>query len=146
MKTNFKIGDKVKIIDDGHVFSTYEEMAERMNLTKWKRNPNFNSQGCNGKTGVIVSIQTHFSDNNILAGVDLGEEEIIIRVIGLELFNDTPEKWCIEITEENIDILLPWWKENVVGCKCSSPEIGYTLLSEHPNDPSMYYCNGVNDF
>ena len=144
MKTNFKIGDKVKIIDDGHVFSTYEEMAEKMNLTKWKSN--FSRHNCNDKTGVIVSIQTHFSDNTILAGVDLGEEEIIIRVEGLELLNDTPEKWCIEITRENKHILYPWWKENAIDWGWSSPEIGYTLLSIHPDDPSMYYCSDVNNF
>lgn len=86
MKTNFKIGDKVTITDGGCIYTTYEEMAERMNLTKWKRNPNFNSDSCNGNTGVIVSIQTCTYHDNILAGVDLGEEEIIINFIGLEQF------------------------------------------------------------
>lgn len=146
MKTNFKIGDKVKITDSGYIYTTYEEMAEKMNLTKWKRNPNYNSQVCNGKTGVIVSIETCTHHNNILAGVDLGEEEIIIDVIGLELLNDIPEKWCIEMTKENKHILYPWWKENAIGWSGCRIHEGYTLLSTHPNDPSMYYCSSVNDF
>ena len=146
MKTNFKIGDKVKITDGGCIYTTYEEMAEKMNLKKWKRNPNFNSFICNGKTGVIVSIQTCTHHDNILAGVDLGEEDIIINLTGLELLNDIPEKWCIEMTRENKHILYPWWKENAIhwsGCRILE---GYTLLSIHPADPSMYYCANANDF
>lgn len=146
MKTNFKIGDKVKITDGGCIYTTYEEMAEKMNLKKWERNPNFNCYICNGKTGVIVSIQTCTHHDNILAGVDLGEEEIIINLTGLELLNDIPEKWCIEMTKENKHILYPWWKENAIdweGCRILE---GYTLLSIHPDDPSMYYCNNVHDF
>lgn len=148
MKTNFKIGDKVKITDGGCIYTTYEEMAEKMNLKKWKRNPNFSSYNCNGKTGVIVSIQTCSHHDNILAGVDLGEEEIIINLTGLELLNDIPEKWCIEMTKENKHILYPWWKENAIhwgGCPILE---GYTLLSIHPDsyDFSMYYCSSVNDF
>ena len=146
MKTNFKIGDKVKITDGGCIYTTYEEMAEKMNLKKWERNPEYNCYNCNGKTGVIVSIQTCTHHDNILAGVDLGEEEIIINLIGLELLNDIPEKWCIEMTKENKHILYPWWKENAIdwiGCRILE---GYTLLSIHPNDPSMYYCTSANDF
>ena len=104
MKTNFKIGDKVTITDGGRIYTTYEEMAEKMNLKKWERNPNFNSKSCNGKTGIIVSIQTHFSDNNILAGVDLGEEEIIINVIGLEQFKTLLKTPTIMDTTKTIQI------------------------------------------
>jgi hypothetical protein len=146
METNFKIGDKVTITDGGCIYTTYEEMAEKMNLKKWERNPNFSSYSCNGKTGVIVSIQTCTHHGNILAGVDLGEEEIIINLTGLELLNDIPDKWCIEMTKENKDILYPWWKENAIrwnGCPILE---GYTLLSTHPGDSSMYYCNDLDGF
>lgn len=146
MKTNFKIGDKVKITNDVSIYTSYEEMAEKMNLTKWKRNPNFNCKSCNDNTGVIVSIQTCTYNNSILAGVDLGEKEIIIDLTGLELLNDIPEKWCIEMTKDNKDILYPWWNENAIhwnGCRILE---GYTLLSTHPCDSSMYYCSNVNDF
>lgn len=146
METNFKIGDKVKITNGGCIYTTYEEMAEKMNLTKWERNPNFSSYSCNGKIGVIVSIQKCIHHDNILAGVDLGEYEIIINLEGLELLNDIPEKWCIEMTKENKDILYPWWKENAVGWNGCPIGEGYTLLSTHPSDSSMYYCNYLDSF
>jgi hypothetical protein len=146
MKTNFKIGDKVKITNGGCIYTTYEEMAEKMNLKKWERNPNFSSYSCNGKTGVIVSIQTCTYHDNILAGVDLGENEIIINLTGLELIIDIPKKWCIQMTKENKDILYPWWKENIVGWNGCPILEGYTLLSTHPGDSSMYYCNDLNGF
>jgi hypothetical protein len=148
METKLKIGDRVKITDGGCIYTTYEEMAEKMNLKKWERNPNFSSYSCNGKTGVIVSIQTCTHHGNILAGVDLGENEIIINLTGLELINDIPKKWCIQMTKENKDILYPWWKKNAIrwsGCPIGE---GYTLLSIHPDpyDPSMYYCNDLDGF
>ena len=146
METKLKIGDKVKITNGGCIYTTYEEMAEKMNLTKWERNPNFSSYSCNGKTGVIVSIQKCIHHDNILAGVDLGEYEIIINLEGLELLSDIPEKWCIQMTKENKDILYPWWKENIVGWNGCPILEGYTLLSTHPGDSSMYYCNDLDGF
>lgn len=146
METKLKIGDRVKITDGGCIYTTYEEMAEKMNLTKWERNPNFSSYSCNGKIGVIVSIQKCIHHDNILAGVDLGECEIIINIDGLELLSDIPEKWCIQMTKENKDILYPWWKENIVGWNGCPIIEGYTLLSTHPYDSSMYYCNDLDGF
>jgi hypothetical protein len=142
METKLKIGDKVRITDDGSIYSTYEEMADIMGLTKWK-----SSYGVNGMTGVIVSIKEHTTHyNKILVGVDLGECEIIINLKGLELLNDIPDKWCIEMTEENKDILYPWWKENIVGWNGCPISEGYTLLSTHPSDSSMYFCNDLAGF
>jgi hypothetical protein len=146
METKLKIGDSVKITDGGCIYTTYEEMAEKLNLTKWERNPNFSSYSCNGKIGVIVSIQKCIQNDNILAGVDLGENEIIINVIALELLSDIPKKWCIQMTKENKDILYPWWKENIVGWNGCPILEGYTLLSTHPGDSSMYYCNDLDGF
>jgi hypothetical protein len=141
METNFKIGDKVRIINEGIIYINYDEMANLMGLTKWM--PRY---GANIMTGVIVSIKKHPNSDEMLAGVDLGKKEIIIDLNGLELLNDIPEKWCIEITKENIDILLSWWKKNTIGWEGSLPEIECTLLSEHPTDKSKYYYNHVNGF
>jgi hypothetical protein len=140
--TKLKIGDRVKITDDGSIYNTYEKMAGIMGLTKWM--PDY---GTNCMTGVIVSIKEHTNHyNNILAGVDLGEYEIIINLEGLELLIDIPEKWCIQMTKENKDILYPWWKENIVGWNGCPILEGYTLLSTHPSDYSMYFCNDLISF
>jgi hypothetical protein len=142
METKLKIGDRVKITDSGRIYSTYEEMANLMGLTKWM--PSYGAT--NDMTGVIVSIKNHISCGNVLAGVDLGDHEIIIDLEGLELLIDIPEKWCIQMTKENKDILYPWWKENIVGWNGCPILEGYTLLSTHPGDSSMYYCNDLDGF
>jgi len=141
METKLKIGDRVRITNDGSIYSTYEEMAGIMGLSKWK-----SCGAANGMTGVIVSIKEHTGCDNILAGVDLGECEIIINLKALELLNDIPKKWCIQMTEENKDILYPWWKENIVGWNGCPIHEGYTLLSTHPSDSSMYFCNDLDGF
>jgi hypothetical protein len=56
------------------------------------------------------------------------------------------EKWCIEITEDNEDILIPWWKETNPKSEFGKPMAGYVLLSEHPTDTSMYWCGDVKYF
>jgi len=140
METKLKIGDRIKITDSGDIYSTYEEMAG-MGLTKWR--PDY---GENGMTGVIVSIKEHTGCDKVLVGVDLGECEIIIGLEALELLIDIPEKWCIQMTKENKDILYPWWKENIVGWNACPIVEGYTLLSTHPNDSSMYWCNDLISF
>jgi len=141
METKLKIGDKVKITNGGNIYSTYEEMVDIMGLTKW-----MNNYGENDMTGVIVSIKNHTEFHAILAGVDLGNHEIIINIEGLELISDIPKKWAIEMTKENYDILYPWWKENIVGWNHCPISKGCTLLSTHPSDSSMYWCNDLDDF
>jgi hypothetical protein len=141
METKLKIGDKVRITDSGRMYSAYEEMAGIMGLTKWR--PDY---GANDMTGVIVSIKKHTTFDKILAGVDLGYHEIIINLEALELLIDIPEKWCIQMTKENYDILYPWWKENIVGWNDCPILEGYTLLSKHPNDSSMYWCKDLISF
>jgi len=139
--TKLKIGNRVRITDDGDIYCTYGEMADIMGLTKWK-----SCYGENDMTGVIVSIKKHHNSDGMLAGVDLGNHEIIINLEGLELLSDIPEKWCIQMTKENYDILYPWWKENIVGWNDGPILEGYTLLSKHPSDSSMYFCNDLISF
>jgi hypothetical protein len=141
METKLKIGDRVKITDSGRIYTAYEKMAGIMGLTKWMP-----SYGANNMTGVIVSIKNNTGCDRILAGVDLGDHEIIINLEGLELLSDIPEKWCIQMTKENYDILYPWWKENSVDWNACPIVKGYTLLSKHPSDSSMYFCDDLHTF
>jgi hypothetical protein len=144
METKLKIGDKVRITDDRYIYTSYHEMSGIMGLTRWKSSY---YRAANGMTGVIVSIKEDTDGfSKMLAGVDLGECEIIINLKGLELLNDIPKKWAIEMTEENKDILYPWWKENIVGWNGCPIHEGYTLLSTHPSDSSMYYCTDLDNF
>ena len=56
------------------------------------------------------------------------------------------EKWCIEITEDNEDILIPWWKETNPKSEFGRPLVGNVLLSKHPTDTSMYWSGDIKHF
>jgi len=52
-----------------------------------------------------------------------------------------PEHWCIEATKENFSELKAWWEENAD--TDFDFQVGYTLMSEHPHDPSKYYAGYI---
>jgi hypothetical protein len=54
-----------------------------------------------------------------------------------------PKHWCIEATNENFSELYAWWKENA--CTNYDFQVGYTLMSEHPDDESKYYGGDAED-
>jgi hypothetical protein len=66
-KNKFKIGDKVKVTNVGGVFSTYQEMAETMNLKNW----NENERPKNNSIAFIVNVQKHPSFNEtVIYGIE----------------------------------------------------------------------------
>ena len=56
------------------------------------------------------------------------------------------DKWVIEITRENEDILVPWWKKTNPNSVFAEPIVSFTLLSEHPTDNSNYWCGDIKTF
>lgn len=75
-----QIGDKVKIIDRGHIYFIYKEMAELMNATKWK-----GDYEPSKKEGIVKCIKPHIRQDNLLVLVDTGKEEIIVDIKGLKV-------------------------------------------------------------
>ncbi len=66
-KSKFKIGDKVKVTNVGGVFSTYQEMAETMDLKNW----NENERPKNNSIAFIVNVQQHPSFNEtVIYGIE----------------------------------------------------------------------------
>jgi hypothetical protein len=66
-KNKFKIGDKVKVTNVGGVFSTYQEMAETMDLKNW----NENERPKNNSIAFIVNVQQHPSFNKtVIYGIE----------------------------------------------------------------------------
>jgi hypothetical protein len=60
-----------------------------------------------------------------------------------------PEHWCIEATEENFKELYAWWRNNAAE-HYTHFQVGYALMSDHPDDESKYYggsiANCLNDY
>jgi hypothetical protein len=66
-ESKFKIGDKVKVTNVGGVFSTYQEMAEIMDLKNW----NENERPKNNSIAYIVNVQQHPSFNEtVIYGIE----------------------------------------------------------------------------
>jgi hypothetical protein len=59
-----------------------------------------------------------------------------------EITNPHPEHWCIEATEENFKELYAWWRNNVAE-PYTHFQVGYTLMSDHPDDESKYYGGSI---
>jgi hypothetical protein len=59
-----------------------------------------------------------------------------------EITNPHPEYWCIEANEENFKELYAWWRNNAHE-RYTHFQVGYTLVSDHPNDESKYYGGSI---
>lgn len=99
---NFKIGDFVKVINTGHIYSADNEMAEKMNLKYWE----YYLPVKNGEKGKIVAIKKHEYENLNLLGIRLENNnyninEIIISEFGVALIK---KKLIINIPDHCFEI------------------------------------------
>jgi len=93
---DFKIGDKVKCINQGCGYSEYKEKVEELGLTKWKQ-----TSMSDGEIGIIVAIKDAF------CGVRVGEQDYLMSSSGLELIQASNYKPKIPTH------LVIWDTENV---------------------------------
>ena len=106
---DFKVGDRVKIVDDGRVSPYADERAKDLKLTKYKKGygkwPYAGKSGDgvgNGKEGVILSIGSPYYRKRKIAGVEIDNEnvQIVIEVEGLELVKRASEKPLVEPVQD----------------------------------------------
>jgi hypothetical protein len=75
------------------------------------------------------------------------DEQTFLEYCGIESFV-LPEKWCVEITESNREVLLNWVRKqpnyNNYGEHCFYP--GNTAVSKHPFDDTYLYVYSPSDF
>lgn len=85
----FKLGQKVKIMDVGKHYSTYDEWAKKVGATYYKdHNP------CReGEQGEIVALSTHsITNKTMLALVRIDKRDIIIDIEGIESIEDSSQQ------------------------------------------------------
>jgi hypothetical protein len=96
-----------------------------------------------------ILLSEHPTDSSYYWGSS--EEEFTLRhpsyqEITLEQFRQItkphPEHWCIEATEENIEELHAWWRNNAAR-HYTRFWVGHTLMSCHPHDESKYYGGSI---
>ncbi len=89
-----KIGDKVRVVNSGSVFSTYQEMADVMGLSKFRNAQDFNTAGLvYGDILTISNIQTHLQNSKaVLIGgyCKRSNEDFIIGILGVETVETKP--------------------------------------------------------
>ena len=85
MSKEIKTDIRVMVTNSGNVYTTYEDMAKAMNLTKYKTCESPLGTRYNNKTGKVVALKRHLTmPTRLLAGVRLDSgKEIIIGVDGL---------------------------------------------------------------
>ena len=83
----FEIGDTIKIIDTGQLYSSYTEMAKKLGADvggKWKPRAIHERNFKNGELGLILNIGKR--QNHILIEMDLGDQLRMSR-LGIEKVN-----------------------------------------------------------
>jgi predicted aspartyl protease len=84
-----KIGDKVKVVNRGCIYTTYKTFAEKYNLKKWKYRRDFDDNVYE-QTFEVKKIGLHLEDDEkvLCVIVDENEQEYIIGIDGLEKIED----------------------------------------------------------
>lgn len=97
--SDFKIGDKVKVVDAGKTFSYHEEWAGRARLSNWK----CGNRHENGKVGKVVAVapwelyrESHYG---MLLAVEIDGKQAIIEDIGVVKVQTPAEKAGLVIGE-----------------------------------------------
>jgi hypothetical protein len=99
MRSIINLGDKVKVINAGRLYSAFEEAAKTMGLLKWKCYSNILS---NTKIYLVLNDYIHSKEGKRLLGITDGETDYIIGEEGVEIVESGTELKFINITEEDI--------------------------------------------
>lgn len=72
-------------------------------------------------------------------------QECILCIEDIKI-SPIPEKWYIECTEENIEILNGWRLNNAKEYLDYNLEVGYLVVSKNIKDDSLYFSRDINSF
>ena len=94
MDTKIKIGDIVKIVDDGETYVSYEIAAKAMGLTNWisghLRSLKNRYVNLYEVVGVFERPTPHNSKFFKIIGITNGEEDFVIGINGVEVISSAP--------------------------------------------------------
>jgi len=82
--TKFNIGDKVKVVDNGESYSTYQTWATKYGMKNYVSGDFMYAS--NGTIATVIAVGSHLRDNAILTGIRTESgQEYILGECGLEL-------------------------------------------------------------
>ena len=99
-KNKLKIGDKVKVIDTGNFYTTYHDMAEKMDLQHWVIGKTLPI----GTFATVIAMEDHctFEDDTVIGIKTSNNDQFMIGSRGLELIDES-----IDEIKENQVIKIP---------------------------------------
>lgn len=91
-----KLGTRIRIVNAGHCYGTYADMAAKMKLSNWLR-IEWSTVNLNQLTGVVVACRKHEDTKNYCIGIRLVDgnpagREVIMSPLGLESLTPAPKK------------------------------------------------------
>jgi hypothetical protein len=78
---NIKVGDRVKVVDLGRVYTTYQQFADRNNLTRFIAREGRSPK--KGKIYVVTAVSNTSSDRTLL-GISTARNDYIIDTLGVQ--------------------------------------------------------------
>lgn len=101
---NYKIRDKVKIVDSGKIYTSYEEAAVMLRLSYFVKY-RYSFDDISGRVAEVVNVIQHPRDNKILVGIRFSEKstykDYIVGEEGLMLIESAP---VISLPQELFEI------------------------------------------
>jgi len=92
-KTKFpRIGDVVKIINWGQLYSSYKQAARTMGLTKWKDEPNapLTTSDYDSKFYTVLNDYAHSYTHERILGITNGTRDFVIGEKGVQVVGRAP--------------------------------------------------------
>lgn len=86
--TNFKVGDTVKVTNNGRTYTTYQTWADIKGLTKFISEEG--SSPKDGSEGIVVAVAEHENSTATLLGIDINGREFILDTQGVTLVRAAP--------------------------------------------------------
>ena len=84
---NFKVGDKVVVVQSGNTYTTYDRMFVKMQFKDQKCNPGFE----NGMTATVFAVDFHDDTNKPLVGLQAQDgKQALMGFDGIELLSTQP--------------------------------------------------------
>jgi hypothetical protein len=126
--SNFKIGDKVVVVDGGKSYSMYDEWASRVGLNKWTEDSSLS----NKDEGVVVAIAPwDVGSKTILLAVEKNNKQYIIGDEGVEKY--------VEDTRSPAEMagLIVGDQYEVVSTDCHAFKMG-SVITFSKDDKSAY--------
>lgn len=95
------VGSLVKVVDNDYVYSSFRDMANKFQLTKWQQEDVANAEvdyvdSCEGDVGIVIGMAQHpcpvEPDNDIVVAIHIArrDHDYLFNALGLKVLRNVP--------------------------------------------------------